>query len=78
MQELPIDPVGGEFVRRAQVDITQEAGAIAQQRPLEAKIAGLTPAQVNDALRKYITPATLSFVSAGDFAKVGGAAGATK
>lgn len=51
---------------------------MAFDRTLEAKIAGLTPAQVNDALRKYITPATLSFVSAGDFAKAGAAAGATK
>jgi len=36
---------------------------------LEAKIAALTPAQVNDALRKYIDPAKLSLVMAGDFKK---------
>jgi zinc protease len=37
---------------------------------LEAKVAALTLAQVNDALRQNITPTGLSFVSAGDFAKV--------
>ena len=36
---------------------------------LESKIASLTPAQVNDALRKYIDPAKLSLVMAGDFKK---------
>jgi zinc protease len=36
---------------------------------LEAKIAALTPAQVNDALRKHIDPAKLSLVMAGDFKK---------
>ena len=36
---------------------------------LEAKIAALTPAQVNEALRKYIDPAKLSLVMAGDFEK---------
>jgi zinc protease len=36
---------------------------------LEARIAALTPAQVNDALRKYIDPAKLSLVMAGDFKK---------
>ena len=36
---------------------------------LEAKIAALTPAQVNAALAKYIDPAKLSLVVAGDFKK---------
>jgi zinc protease len=36
---------------------------------LESRIAALTPAQVNDALRKYIDPAKLSLVMAGDFKK---------
>jgi len=36
---------------------------------LEAKIAALTPAQVNGALAKYIDPAKLSLVLAGDFKK---------
>ncbi|HYY61413.1 MAG TPA: insulinase family protein, partial [Burkholderiales bacterium] len=36
---------------------------------LESKIAALTPEQVNAALRKYIDPAKLSLVLAGDFKK---------
>ncbi|HUQ73104.1 MAG TPA: pitrilysin family protein [Burkholderiales bacterium] len=36
---------------------------------LESKIAAMTPAEVNAALRKYIDPAKLSFVMAGDFKK---------
>jgi zinc protease len=36
---------------------------------LESKIAALTPAQVNAALAKYIDPAKLSIVTAGDFKK---------
>jgi zinc protease len=36
---------------------------------LESKIAALTPAQVNDALRKHLDPAKLSLVMAGDFKK---------
>ena len=36
---------------------------------LESKVAALTPAQVNAALRRHIDPAKLSFVAAGDFKK---------
>ena len=36
---------------------------------LESKIAALTPAQVHAALAKYVDPAKLSFVVAGDFKK---------
>src|SRR6266850_757661 len=36
---------------------------------LESKVAALTPAQVNDALRRHIDPAKLSLVMAGDFKK---------
>jgi zinc protease len=36
---------------------------------LESKIASLTPAEVNAALKKYIDPAKVSLVSAGDFKK---------
>jgi zinc protease len=36
---------------------------------LESKIAALTPAQVTEALRKYLDPAKLSLVMAGDFKK---------
>ena len=43
-------------------------------KELEAKIAGLTAKQVSEALRKYVVPATLSFISAGDFAKGGAVA----
>jgi zinc protease len=34
---------------------------------LEAKVAALTPDQINAAFRKYIDPAALTFVKAGDF-----------
>ena len=43
--------------------------SMAFDRALEAKIAALSAAQVNAALRQYIVPATLSIVSAGDFTK---------
>jgi zinc protease len=44
-------------------------------KDLEAKIAALTAAQVNEALRQHIKPGNLSVISAGDFAKGGGAKG---
>jgi zinc protease len=44
-------------------------------KELEAKIAALTTAQVNEALRQYIKPASLSVISAGDFAKGGAGTG---
>ncbi|MES2299903.1 MAG: pitrilysin family protein [Pseudomonadota bacterium] len=46
---------------------------------LEAKVAALSVAQVNAALRAYVKPADIAIVSAGDFAKAGaGAAAAAK
>ncbi len=36
----------------------------------EKKLAGLTPAQVRDALRRHLDPARLSLVKAGDFTRV--------
>ena len=44
--------------------------SMAYDSDLEAKVAALTVAQVNDALRLYLKPGTLSVISAGDFAKV--------
>ncbi len=38
---------------------------------LEAKVAALTPEQVNAAFRKYIDPSAISIVKAGDFQKAG-------
>jgi zinc protease len=38
---------------------------------LEAKVAALTPDQINAAFRKHIDPANLVFVKAGDFKKAG-------
>ena len=35
----------------------------------EAKVAALTPAQVNAALKRHFDPAKLSLVTAGDFKK---------
>jgi zinc protease len=43
-------------------------------KAVEAKVAALTTAQVNEALRQWVKPASLSIISAGDFAKGGGAA----
>jgi zinc protease len=42
---------------------------MAFDRELEAKVAALTVAQVNQALRTYLKPDSLSVISAGDFAK---------
>ncbi len=41
------------------------------QGALEAKVAALTPDQVSAAFRKYIDPAAMTFVKAGDFKKAG-------
>jgi zinc protease len=38
---------------------------------METKIQALTLAQVNEAFRKYMDPAALTIVKAGDFKKVG-------
>jgi zinc protease len=41
------------------------------QGQLEAKVAALTPDQVSAAFRKYVDPATMTFVRAGDFKRAG-------
>jgi len=41
------------------------------QGDLEAKVAALTPDQVSAAFRKYIDPAAMTFVKAGDFKRAG-------
>ncbi len=46
---------------------------MAYDRSLAAKVAALSVAQVNAALRQYLKPAALSVVSAGDFGKPAGA-----
>jgi len=38
---------------------------------MEAKIAGLTLDQVNEAFRKHVDPSSLRVVRAGDFKKAG-------
>ncbi len=38
---------------------------------LEAEVAALTPDQISAAFRKYVDPASLIFVKAGDFKKAG-------
>lgn len=48
----------------------EEGRTMAYDKDLEAKVAALTLAQVNQALRDYVKPAGVSVVSAGDFAKV--------
>lgn len=42
---------------------------MAYDKDLEAKVAALTAAQVNEALRQNLKPAVLSLISAGDFSK---------
>ncbi len=42
---------------------------IAWDADFESKIKALTPAQINAAMRKYMTPENISIVKAGDFAK---------
>ncbi|MDO8702329.1 MAG: hypothetical protein Q7J77_07875, partial [Undibacterium sp.] len=42
---------------------------MAFDKDLEAKVAALTVAQVNEALRQNLKAANLSIISAGDFAK---------
>ena len=41
------------------------------QEALEAKVAALTPEQVSAAFRRYVDPAALIYVKAGDFQKAG-------
>ena len=38
---------------------------------MDAKIQALTPTQINEAFRRYLDPAQLSIVKAGDFRKAG-------
>jgi zinc protease len=38
---------------------------------MEAKVGTLTLEQVNEALRKHVDPAAISYVRAGDFKKAG-------
>lgn len=49
--------------------------SMAYYTKLERQIAGVTKAQVQAALRKYIDPQRLNIVAAGDFAKKAGAGG---
>jgi zinc protease len=47
---------------------------MAYDKDLEARVAALTVAQVNEAMRTHLKPATVSVVKAGDFAKAAAAA----
>lgn len=55
---------------RALAGYLEDGRTMAYDKDLEAKVAKLTLAQVNQALRDYVKPAAVSVVSAGDFAKV--------
>ena len=46
----------------------------AKSQEFEDKLAALTPEQVSAAFRKYIVPAKITIIKAGDFAKVAKAA----
>jgi zinc protease len=41
------------------------------EQRLESNVAALTPQQVNDALKRYLDPASISIVKGGDFKKAG-------
>jgi zinc protease len=56
----------GVLAARVRFDRTME-----WDKALEAKIAALTPQQVQAAMRKFVDPANLSYVKAGDFKKAG-------
>jgi zinc protease len=56
----------GLLATRIRYDRTME-----WDKALEAKIAALTPEQINTAMKKFIDPAQLSYVKAGDFKKAG-------
>ena len=66
-------PLAGRLASYLTLDRT-----MAFDKDLEAKVAALTVAQVNAALRQHIKPGTVSVVSAGDFAKAGKPADAAK
>ncbi|MES2127990.1 MAG: pitrilysin family protein [Pseudomonadota bacterium] len=59
-------PLAGELARYLTIERT-----MAYDKELEAKVAALTVAQVNEALRQYLKPANVSVISAGDFARGG-------
>jgi zinc protease len=44
---------------------------MAREADLESKVAALTTAQINAAVRKYLDPAAISYFKAGDFKKAG-------
>jgi zinc protease len=44
---------------------------LAWDKTIDSKVAALTPEQINAAVRKFIDPAQLTFVKAGDFKKAG-------
>jgi zinc protease len=46
---------------------------LAWDADLESKVAALTPAQVQDAMKRHITASAISIVKAGDFAKAAAA-----
>ena len=51
---------------------------LAWDAEFEKKIAALTPEQINAAMRRYIDPAKITIVKAGDFAKSATPAATTK
>ncbi|HEY0491109.1 MAG TPA: pitrilysin family protein [Telluria sp.] len=66
-------PLAGRLASYLTMDRT-----MAFDKDLEAKVAALTVAQVNEALRSNLKPGTVSIVSAGDFSKSGKPAEAKK
>ena len=56
--------LAGVLLSRARYDRTLKF-----DEDLEAKVVSLTPAQINEAFRKHIDQAGISYVKAGDFKK---------
>ena len=56
---------------RTLVQNEQFGWTMAREADLESKVAALTTAQINAAVRKYLDPAAISYFKAGDFKKAG-------
>jgi predicted Zn-dependent peptidase len=52
-------------------DLERWGRTMAWEESLETKVSQLTPQRVNDALKRYLDPATIAIVKAGDFKKAG-------
>lgn len=68
-QSNEVDRTNDEFLARTMAGNLKINRTMVYSKELEAKVAALTLAQVNAALRQSLKPAQVSVISAGDFAK---------